>query len=102
MKQHITPKQAKELGESLFYNLFEDVLNERIVHREDWYKFHHKKLDIGKMIEILDISTLATDFRKDFVVQEWIVEIMLVMDNYECKSKELCDALFKAVKDILN
>lgn len=42
-----------------------------------------------------------TTFRKDFIAKEWIVEVMLVMDNFECRGKELCDALWEAVKNIL-
>ena len=46
MKYHITPKQAKEVTEEHFYSMFNEI-----VKREDWYKYHHKKMDIGKMID---------------------------------------------------
>ena len=49
MKQHITPSQAQEITEEQFYSLFDEI-----VKRKDWANFHHKKVAIGKCIEIID------------------------------------------------
>lgn len=53
MNYHITPKQAQEIAEAQFYSLFETI-----VPREDWYKYHHKKMDIGKMLDIIGVIKL--------------------------------------------
>lgn len=84
MKQHITPEQAQEITEEQFYNLFEDVLEEKIVHRSDWYKYHHKKMTIGKMIAIL--------------VQYKIVGFENYCIDFEWYEGCLCDALWETVK----
>lgn len=53
MKYHITPKQAQEITEEQFYTLFTNI-----VPRNDWYKYHHKKMDIGKMCDLLGVLKL--------------------------------------------
>jgi hypothetical protein len=89
IKQHITPKQALELSEEQFYLLFPDG----IVKRKDWANYHHKKVTIGKMIEILDsehleINKVDGKFR--------------VANNFPNGTAfyrvELVDALWEAVK----
>ena len=49
MKIHITPAQAQEITEDKFYSLFDEI-----VKRKDWANFHHKKITIGKCIEIIN------------------------------------------------
>jgi len=49
LKQHITPSQAQEITEEQFYSLFDEI-----VKRDDWANFHHKKVTIGKCIEIIN------------------------------------------------
>ena len=56
MKQHLTPKQLLEVTEEQFYSLFDEI-----VKRNDWSKYHHKKMTIGKMIEYLMINTDKVD-----------------------------------------
>lgn len=53
MKYHITPKQAREINEDAFYSLFNEI-----VKREDWAKYHHKKVTIGKMIDFIDGASI--------------------------------------------
>jgi len=57
VKQHILPKQAKEITEEQFYSLFPGKLHDNVVERKDWANFHHKKITIGKMIELLKQKT---------------------------------------------
>lgn len=89
LKQHITPKQAKEINSYQFYKLFDDI-----VPREDWYKYHHRKVTIGKMIEIIGkISIVNRD-------NEW--QIYFLDSNgseFIFIEKELVDALWNVVKE---
>jgi hypothetical protein len=101
MKQHILPKQAKQLTEEQFYSLFEDI-----VPRKDWANYHHKKVTTGKLIEILrsygqiSIYTVHTD---------WCIELFdrKVSANdgesplYQTSHNELIDALFNCLLWIL-
>ncbi|WP_303984232.1 hypothetical protein [Niallia circulans] len=86
MKYHITPKQAKEVTEEQFYSMFNEI-----VPREDWANYHHRKMDVGKMIDWLDYVNIHKGFN------EWFVTCYEV----EYTGKELIDALWKAVKDNL-
>jgi len=87
MKYHITPKQAKEVTEEHFYSMFNEI-----VKREDWYKYHHKKMDIGKMIDWLDGVHITKGSAGIWYVQSY---------NIEYNAIELVDALWEAVKDNL-
>ncbi|MWV44799.1 hypothetical protein GRF59_14355 [Paenibacillus sp. HJL G12] len=86
MKYHIVPKQAKEVTEEQFYSFFNEI-----APRKDWSSYHHKKMDIGKMIDFLDEVTIS----KDIVDGKW--NIFVFDKNYE--GKELVDALWEAMKD---
>lgn len=87
MKHHISPKQAKELTEEQFYSLFDEI-----VKRDDWFRFHHKKVTIGKMIEFLDETTIG----KSIIDNLWHISLI---DESIYHGEELIDALWKAVKD---
>lgn len=91
MKQHITPSQAKEITEEQFYKLFKNQHWE-CVHRKDWADYHHKKVTIGKMIEIL-ITNNVEDLH--YIFDIWFSDI-----KYGQKS-ELCDTLWEEIKSIL-
>lgn len=105
MKQHITPKQAKEITKEQFYRLIQGL-----VDRDDWSDYHHKNMTIGKMIEILrkqythNNNIITFDF--DNQVDKWFIEIEEisrhehVYSNYEDEC--LCDALWDAVKSMLS
>ena len=88
MKYHITPKQAKEISEEQFYSYFNEI-----VSRNDWANYHHRKMDIGKMIDYLDEVTIS----KSIVDGMW--NVFVFEKHYE--GKELVDALWKAMKDNL-
>lgn len=101
MKQHILPKQAKELTEEQFYDLFEEI-----VPRKDWANYHHKKVTVGKLIEIIrgyaqvNIYSLHTDW----CVQIFDRKVSIDDDQpclYESMQKELVDALFNSLLWIL-
>lgn len=81
MKQHITPKQAKEVTEDQFYSMFDEI-----VKRDDWANYHHKKVTVGKMIEFLDGVYIFRD--KD---EEWTVSTIYC-------GYDLVDTLWEAVK----
>lgn len=96
MKQHITPSQAEEITEEQFYSLFDEI-----VYRKDWADYHHKKVTIGKMIEILrkyDLDMVDNNYRE----REWSVDLNKIhSDDRLFRNNELCDALWEAVKSTL-
>ncbi len=89
MKYHISPKQAKEITEEQFYSMFDEI-----VPRKDWANYHHRKMDIGKMIAWLDEITIG----KSVVDGMWNV---FTMEERHYEGKELVDALWEAMKDNL-
>lgn len=91
MKQHITPKQAQEVSKEQFYSAFEELVN-----RKDWATYHHKKMTIGKMMEIL--KNFSVSSAKGNV--KWTV--YLPEERMTFQDKELVNALWKAVKYKLN
>ena len=94
MKQHISPSQAKEITEEQFYLLFN-----QIVKRKDWADYHHEKVTIGKMIEILSFYDL--DIMSNYYKQnEWSI-IFYKEEHYIFRNVELCDALWEGIKSIL-
>jgi hypothetical protein len=82
MKQHISPKQLKEITKVQFYTLLPDF-----VIRNDWSEYHHKKITIGKMIEIL--------IDRDVNVSN----ILKLKDNKEAKN--LCNILWIEIKKMI-
>ncbi|PLS19150.1 hypothetical protein CVD28_01710 [Bacillus sp. M6-12] len=94
MKQHIVPKQAKQLTEQQFYDLFEEI-----VPRKDWANYHHKKVTVGKLIEVLrgygqlEICTIHTDCNVQLFERK-VSPTDGQTPLYETKHKELIDALF--------
>lgn len=101
MKEHITPKQAQEITEEQFYSLFSSV-----VRRGDWYKYHHKKVTVGKLIEFLTPISMHCYLVKEMY---WSVDLIgekhrrrIGISKTHFQSKELVDALWGATKDILN
>ena len=104
MKQHITPSQAKEISEEQFYSLFKNQ-HWGSVRRKDYANYHHKKVTIGKCIEVLEEhdrcinitnAVFGVEYDNKFT---WEVRLRhLDKLNYEA---ELIDALWQAVKSIL-
>lgn len=105
MKQHITPQQAQQITEEQFYSLFDEI-----VKRKDYANFHHKKLDIGKMIEILEDKTKVKvriypakygEESEKYIVK---IDISVFLENLEngylkvFSGIELCDVLWESVK----
>jgi hypothetical protein len=91
IKQHITPKQALQITEAQFYSLAPDGF----VKRNDWANYHHKKITIGKMIEFLCNNGWNVEIHK--VGSEFRVANN-VKDGHGFTHKELCDALWEAIK----
>ena len=99
MKQHITPTQALEIFEDQFYSFFD---SEGMVKRDDWFSYHHKKVTIGKMIELLSDKYSMPHMVKHCTEGKvyHIVNGRGYHIEYENNCTELCDALWEAVKVI--
>ena len=116
MKQHITVEQLKEIPKEKYKLLFEKVgkkyyeSNNIEIINGDMLSIAHK-LTIGKMIEIIYNALPETDYIEDSIDIELdrATQMMFVehrkysnLSEYtEFKSKELCDALWEAVKETL-
>ena len=103
MKQHITPSQALEITEEQFYSLFDEI-----VRRKDWANFHHKKVTIGKCIEILERKYYFVSFRMLRDLTQPNEKICLHLwpnamsdEHSQIWGAEVIDALWQAVKEIL-
>lgn len=121
MKQNITVEQLKELNDKQLknlYNLRHCPYLIRIAYTE---KYHFQVTDedyseasyhinIGAMIEILIDNVPKTDYIEDSIDIEYdrVTNTVLVeyrKGNYSFgtfENKELCDALWEAVKSILD
>lgn len=89
MKEHILPKQAKQLTKEEFYRLNNDM-----VSRDDWANYHHKKITVGKMIVFInqfDRPKIYFGLNTSY----WHVELLDQSQSFV--SKELVDALFNAL-----
>jgi len=95
MKQHITKKQLNELSEKGKKRLSDYADRKNMEGQESgiyWYTRYLPLLSLGPMIEFLSKEGINIDlcFPEEFFINE---------QRYE--TKELCDALFEAVKEIL-
>ncbi|QSF43435.1 hypothetical protein [Paenibacillus tianjinensis] len=92
MKQHILPKQALEISKEQFYELFPEGL----VDRNNWATYHHKKMTIGKMIEVMFNKghKITIDNCIPCSVKDYLIEKEYCQMN-------VCDALWDAVKGCL-
>lgn len=110
MKQHITPKQAKEITEEQFYSMFctDQTSFDRIVKRKDWANYHHKKVTIGKCIEILERKFYFVSLRMLRDLTQPNEKICLHLcpdamneDHSQIWGSEVIDALWEAVKQAI-
>lgn len=85
MKQHIKPDQFKQMDDIFAMVLFD------LVPRKDWYRYHHKKVTIGKMIEILQ--------EKD---KDSLSRVLLSYHDHLVHNVDynLCDKLWEHVKSL--
>jgi hypothetical protein len=99
MKQHITPKQAKQLTETQFYNLFDEI-----VPRKDWFNYHHKKVTIGKLIEVIRKynQVEVCSLEKFWNIQLFDLKFSTKEHIYSNTDDELIDVLFHALTWILD
>lgn len=105
MKQHITPKQAKEITEEQFHTLFSNQ-HWSSYRRENWADYHHKKVTMGKMMELLDYRcfswNLSSYYNGDIEEQEFYLNVCTNgLDSYHYKNIILCDLLWEAVVEVL-
>lgn len=89
MKQHLLPMQACHFTKETFYSFFDEL-----VDRDDWHKYHHKKMTIGKMIELLHKK-----YKVEIVGGENFLITLYDKDQviYKTTRKELVDALYFAL-----
>ena len=105
MKQHITPKQASEITEEQFYSLFNNQ-HWGSFRRKDYANFHHKKVTIGKCIEVLgrsldEITNYHNEYGVNFRKYQYDKEGAIIHTEYYFETSiELMDALWEAVKSI--
>jgi len=98
MKQHILPKQLKEITFEQAKLILGDDLNSRKGYLLKWYLYHHKKVTIGKMIEYLGDDFDSIDCYHKASEKPWIVMLYKEKDYIEFRDKNICDALWQATK----
>lgn len=113
MKQNITESEVLKLSDAQVIKLirlvFNDKENQQIEYRINQYiifklgsKLLSVKLTIGKMIEILESECYSWELYKQEVYGDTLV-ICINKENRKIGFREaLCDALWEAVKTILN
>ena len=94
MKQHITKKQWDELSKEE-YKKFRPSINITEVSMKKWF---YEYITIGKMIEFLGDDFIEIS---NSAVHGWIIKVNPWWNKKHIE-KELCDALFEAVKYKLN
>lgn len=98
MKQHITPKQLREVDKEKLISIYGDFNGSALnSYRKDFYDYHHKKFTIGKMIELLQPT--MTDFYMTNDKRFAVVLNDSRIDKFI--GKELCDTLWDALKECL-
>jgi len=108
MRQNITLEQLKEIKSEMLVPLIKQGVLSKKGHHLIMLPYMAKQLTIGKMIEILDSITDDIEIMSDYQRDE-------KQDKYKCFwvefenegikrffiEKELCDALWQAVKEVL-
>lgn len=105
MKQYITEKQLKELSPKGLHSL-EALFNKGTTNEKNWWNVSTLEINIGWMIEFLDESNpLGKGFSQidatkgtDGLNYFWV----FVQYDKHYRKSELCDALWEAVKEVLN
>jgi len=102
MKQNITKQQLDELSPKAKEKLHK-YLGINISSSLDWPEKYYQTalLNIGEMIEFLDEQNKRNAcIVKSFITDEWVLNHPKRIEvKYICK--ELCDALWEAVKGVL-
>ena len=114
MKQHITEKQLNELskkGKKILKDWYWKKLSvvEQLVENSSYLEgieYDKPLLSIGQMIEFLQEKQKTGFYEIAFTYQRSIQKLRFI--HYKFKefdktyNQELCDALWKAVKEVLN
>lgn len=99
MKQHVSEKQLKELNHLTMYRIKD------IMFYGDTPISMAEKLTIGKMIEILDNhlewNYSIYTYEREEDVKGFRFEGETHFEEVITESEELCDALFEALKHVL-
>lgn len=117
MKQHITIEQQNELSDKAHHKLaiwcLKNIPNGEIhwgQHKGECRggaNLHEYLLSIGQMIEFLDENNTKLDFHR-FSKNEWLIQDFTnpipegrIWHDSSWINEELCDALWEAVKKVL-
>ena len=121
MKQRITVEQIKELtkeqgnklrtlwnpqaGDYMYLRSGKVLIVEEgtdLLRNKSIYQHRLPLLSMGQMIEILESKDQCLNITKKTDLEGWGYEIQLrQIDYYKFSTGELCDALFEAVKTVL-
>lgn len=107
MKQHIAIEQLKELtpkqmDKFLAYMNDKDYMphgSQMMLHNDGWYMAQF--LNIGQMIEFLDVK-VGSPYEGGFIDYKELEHKWVVNNGPYYYADELCDALWEAVKEVLN
>lgn len=98
MKQHITVEQLNELSGKTQKTWWGFIIGDQNYHNGSEMTIA-KKSTIGMMIEFLEERGYGIMIDKMRKNKKWIVDIDKPMKYIE--GKELCDALWEAIKEVL-
>ena len=115
MKQHITVKQLKELTNKqhknladLFFNSFIDEIATKddcnLEITDSIWRIASSAITIGKMIEILETDhqiTIDGNYEEEWSVVLYKKDSNRYSMDYYGQEKELCDALWKVLKNVI-
>lgn len=98
MKQHITVEELNEahIIDTLTLAVILDISPNDYKNDEDLDRMVSKRMTIGKMIDVL--YSYDCDVKIESVGAMWYVDVAA---HIETAAKELTDALWKAVKEVL-
>lgn len=96
MKQHVNPKQLKEVSKEQI----SEWLSGTYLKRKNFYQYNCKKITIGKMMEMLHSECIMVRTYSNLNIAKVKVEFI---NNEErvFSSNELVDALWEAEKYVL-
>jgi len=116
MKQHITAEQVEEVKfELITKKVYGIKSGQRIIRERNtspnpkcYYELTSRKLTIGKMIEILQlqvsgyVNILFTPYGYQIAMYNCDKDRTFLMKMIETETTCICDALWEAVKEVLN
>ena len=99
MKQQITTKQLNELNGKGKEELRDWQIEHRYWNKREGLSF---KTNVGvSSVNILSIGQMIEFLRKGNIVTIYMDVVIIGVDERKIEYKELCDALWKATKEVL-